>query len=124
MNNLKVQRDFNRAEAMKLKDESGLLTCTNLLIDMEKRWDELDDTRNELTSLKQANKSRRMKLEAIRKNIEYNTEKGLVQVKPVKQTRKSGYSNIYRGRPSLLEPKIDSQITLAKLNEKLEEENE
>ncbi|KAK4874213.1 hypothetical protein RN001_013573 [Aquatica leii] len=69
LNNIKLERDKYRLNIVKIIDESGLLTKTKLLIDMEESLEEIKTLENQIEKHKNLYEKTRESLKAIKINI-------------------------------------------------------
>ncbi|GLV34971.1 uncharacterized protein CBL_09451 [Carabus blaptoides fortunei] len=103
INTLSTHRDANRKQTKKLKEESGLLPYTNLLIDFEDCINRADKYKQEINDLKNLYKLTRRKIAGIKhtiENMEQVYEDSLLGTPVVTKKR----TNFYRNRPKLAYP--------------------
>ncbi|KAJ8916720.1 hypothetical protein NQ315_013924 [Exocentrus adspersus] len=104
LNRLKQQRDTYRNMTNKLRDESGLLTQSELLRDMEVSMAELKTLTEELELLKEEHKIKAQQIRNIRKNIEFPPEGLIKKAHKVVSAKTPHRKRLFRGRPSLHTP--------------------
>lgn len=121
---LKHSRDLFRQMSNKIKDESGLLTKPDLLIDMEYSQEQLGKLENELNKCKKDVTKKKAAVKKLRERIEELTEEAnrkkaaRIKSKPTTKThslRKSKSAidesrNVYLRRPTLQIPVIKQKM--------------
>ncbi|CAG9763221.1 unnamed protein product [Ceutorhynchus assimilis] len=115
LNDYKQRRDACRHRIAKIRNESGLLTKPTLLRDMKEELDNVELLTQKLQTCKQTNVKLVKRIKTIRLKIEQVKEMKKVSSKRLikKESSIPGASDtkpmLYRGRPSLLMPFIDSR---------------
>lgn len=90
----------------KLRDESGLLTESELLRDMEVSMRQLKSMSEELESLKEEHKIKAQQIRNIRKNIEFPPEGLIKKTQKIVSDKIAHGRHLYKGRPSIHKPTL------------------